>query len=215
MYVLHNYFRSSTSTRVRIALGLKSLPYEYRSYALLEKEHQSEAYLSMNPDGLVPTLETPDGYLGQSLTILEYLEEKHPTPPLLPLDSAGRARVRSLAHAVALDIHPLNNLRVLQYLGDQFDADKQAIKAWFTHWVGHSFASVEKRLASEPQTGLFCHGDTPGLADICLVAQYLNNTRFDVPSAAYPTIQRIVEACLELQAFDDALPLNQPDAPVS
>jgi len=212
MYVLHNYFRSSTSYRVRIALNLKSLPFEYRTYALLKNEHKSQAYLDMNPDGLVPTLETPNGYIGQSLAIMEYLDEEHPEPPLLPNDSAGRARVRSLAHSIALDIHPVNNLRVLQYISKHFSADDADKKAWFVHWASESFTAVEKRLATEADTGLCCHGNTPGLADICLVAQAVNNTRFDVPTEPYPTINRIVEHCMALPAFDLAHPLKQPDA---
>ncbi len=212
MYVLHNYFRSSTSYRVRIALNLKSLDYEYRSYALLKDEHKSQDYLDMNPDGLVPTLETPNGFLGQSLAIMEYLDEEHPEPPLLPNDALGRARVRSLAQSVALDIHPLNNLRVLKYIAKHFAADDAAKKEWFVHWATESFTAVEKRLATESLTGTCCHGDTPGLADICLVAQAVNNTRFDVPTDAFPTINRIVEHCLSLPAFDLAHPLKQPDA---
>lgn len=212
MYTLHNYFRSSTSYRVRIALEIKSLPYEYQSYALLKKEHRSDEYLAMNPDGLVPTLETPDGYIGQSLAILEFLDEQHPEPPFLPKDALGRARVRSLAHSVALDVHPVNNLRVLQYLGEHFDADKQAVSDWFGHWVTQSFTAIEKRLATETQTGRCCHEDTPSLADICLVAQAINNTRFDVSAASFPTINRIVEHCLAMPEFERALPANQPDA---
>ena len=215
MYVLHNYFRSSTSYRVRIALAMKSLDFEYRSVALLEKAHKSDAYLAMNPDGLVPTLETPDGYIGQSMAILEYLDEQHPEPALLPNDAWGRARVRSLAHTIALDIHPVNNLRLLQYLGQHFSADKEAVRSWFVHWAEQGFIAIEKRLATESATGICCHGDTPGLADICLVAQAVNNTRFDVPSSDFPTINRIVEHCLKLPAFASAHPLNQPDAPTS
>jgi len=223
MYVLHNYFRSSTSFRVR--------DYEYKSYALLDKAHRSEAYLSMNPDGLVPTLETPDGFIGQSLAILaletpdgfigqslailEYLDEKHPEPALLPSDAKGRARVRSLAHSIALDIHPVNNLRVLQYLGTHFSAEQTDIKTWFGHWATQSLTAVEQRLATEHDTGQCCHGDKPGLADICLVAQMINNTRFDVATEPFPTINRIVEHCLAKAAFKDALPMNQPDAPAS
>jgi len=215
LYVLHNYFRSSTSYRVRIALAMKSVEYEYRSVPLLEKAHKSDAYLAMNPDGLVPTLETPDGFIGQSMAILEYLDEKHPEPALLPNDVLGRARVRSLAHSIALDIHPVNNLRLLQYIGKHFSADKDSVRSWFVHWAEQGFTAVERRLASERDTGKCCHGDVPGLADIALVAQAVNNTRFDVPTAAFPTINRIVEHCLDLPAFASAHPLNQPDAPTS
>lgn len=215
MYTLHNYFRSSTSFRVRIALAMKAQAYEYQSYALLDKEHRSDAYLAMNPDGLVPTLETPDGFIGQSLAILEYLDEKHPEPPLLPSDIVGRARVRSLAQSVALDIHPVNNLRVLQYLGKHFSAEQADIKSWFVHWAVEGLTAVERRLSSEGETGRCCHGDTPGLADICLVAQVVNNTRFDVPTEPFPTINGIVEHCLAQPAFASSLPMNQPDAPAS
>ena len=194
---------------------MKSLEFEYQSVALLEKAHRSDAYLAMNPDGLVPTLETPDGYIGQSMAILEYLDEKHPEPPLLPNDTLGRARVRSLAHCIALDIHPVNNLRLLQYLGSHFAADKDAVRAWFVHWAMQGFTAMERRLSSESATGVCCHGDTPGLADICLVAQAVNNTRFDVPTDAFPTINRIVEHCMELPAFALAHPMNQPDTPTS
>lgn len=215
MYVLHNYFRSSTSYRARIALAMKGLEYEYKSVPLLDKAHRSDAYLTMNPDGLVPTLETPDGYIGQSLAIIEYLDEKHPTPALLPEDPLGRARVRSLAHSIALDIHPVNNLRVLQYIAKHFSAEQAQVKNWFTHWVNESYTAIERRLATESETGQCCHGDTPGLADICLVAQSINNTRFDVPTDAFPTINRIVAHCLAMPAFESSLPMNQVDAPAS
>lgn len=211
-YVLHNFFRSSTSYRVRAALNLKNLDYEYKSYVLRAGEQRSDAYLALNPQALVPTLETPQGPLSQSLAILEWLDETHPEPPLLPEDAWGRARVRSLAHSVALDIHPINNLRVLQYIQQNFGADEQAVKDWFTHWVDETFKALETRLAREPETGRYCHGDTPGMADLCLASQVVNNRRFKVPMTAYPTLQRISEALLALPAFEAALPENQPDA---
>ncbi len=213
MYTLHNYFRSSTSFRVRIALEMKAIAYNNVSYALLNDEHRSAFYLDLNPDGLVPTLETPDGPIGQSLAILEYLDEVHPNPALLPDNALARARVRSLAHSIALDIHPINNLRVLKYLRAEFGAEDAAVTRWFQHWVAGSFEAIEKRLSSEAATGLCCHGDKPGLADICLVAQAVNNQRFSVPMDAYPTINRIVSYCLAMDAFEKALPANQPDAP--
>jgi len=211
-YVLHNFFRSSTSYRVRAALNLKNLDYEYRSYVLRNGEQRSDAYLALNPQALVPTLETPQGPLAQSLAILEWLDETHPEPPLLPADAWERARVRSLAHAVALDIHPVNNLRVLQYIQRNFGADDQAVTDWFTHWVDETFQALETRLAREPETGRYCHGDTPGMADLCLASQVVNNRRFHVPMAPYPTIRRVFDALMQLQAFEAALPENQPDA---
>lgn len=211
-YVLHNFFRSSTSYRVRAALNLKNLDYEYRGYVLRAGEQRSEPYLALNPQGLVPTLETPQGPLSQSLAILEWLDEAHPEPPLLPAGAWQRARVRSLSHAVALDIHPLNNLRVLQYLQKTFGADEEAVAEWFRHWVDETFRALEVRLAGEPETGRYCHGDDPGMADLCLAAQVVNNRRFDVAMDPYPTIQRIFDALMEIPAFEAALPANQPDA---
>lgn len=211
-YVLHNFFRSSTSYRVRAALNLKGLAYEYRSYALRKGEQRGEGFLAMNPQGLVPTLETPHGPLSQSLAILEWLDETHPEPPLLPADPWERARVRSLAHAVALDIHPLNNLRVLQYIQQELGADEEGVARWFRHWVDETFPAVEARLANEPGTGRCCHGDTPGMADLCLAAQVVNNRRFEVDMTPYPVINRIFDALMALPAFEAALPENQPDA---
>lgn len=210
-YVLHQFFRSSTSYRVRAALNLKNVDYEYRDYVLRSGEQRSDDYLSLNPQGLVPTLETPQGPLSQSLAILEWLDETHPQPPLLPADPWERARVRSLAHAIALDIHPLNNLRVLQYIRTEFGADDEAVARWFRHWVGETFPAVEMRLANESATGCYCHGDEPGLADLCLAAQVVNNRRFDVDMTPYPSIRRVFEALMALPAFEAALPENQPD----
>ena len=210
-YVLHNFFRSSASFRVRAALNLKSLDYEYRSYLLSAGEHRGEAYLSLNPQGLVPTLETPRGPLSQSLAIIEWLDETHPEPPLLPSDPWERARVRSLAHAVAIDIHPLNNRRVLEYIRQEFGAGEEAVARWFRHWVERTFPALEARLSDEPETGRCCHGDTPGMADLCLAAQVINNRRFEVPMDAYPAINQIFEGLVSLPAFRMALPENQPD----
>lgn len=211
-YILHNFFRSSTSYRVRAALNLKNLDYEDKSYVLRAGEQRGDTYLALNPQALVPTLETPHGPLSQSLAIVEWLDETHPEPPLLPAGAWERARVRSLAHAVALDIHPLNNLRVLQYIQQTFGADERAVADWFRHWVDETFGALEGRLAGEPETGRYCHGDTPGMADLCLAAQVVNNRRFDVPMASYPTIQRIFDALMAVPAFEAALPENQPDA---
>jgi maleylpyruvate isomerase len=212
MIKLYNYFRSSTSYRVRIALNLKGLDYDYRPIHLRKGEQRGAAYLALNPQGGVPALELDDGrVLTQSMAILEYLEETHPEPPLLPAEPSARARVRSLAFAVACDIHPLNNLRVLERLR-ALGQDEAGVAAWFRHWVAVEFAALEERLASEPETGRFCHGDVPTLADLCLVPQVVNGQRFDCDMAPYPTIGRIHEACMALDAFQRALPKRQPDA---
>jgi maleylpyruvate isomerase len=211
--VLHNYWRSSTSYRVRIALAMKGLDYEYVPHHLRYGEHLEPAYKAVNPQGLVPALVLEDGrLLSQSLAIIEYLDETVPEPPLLPDTAIGRARVRMLAQIIACDIHPVNNLRVLTSLRTVFRAGDQDVVNWFRHWVNESFEPLETMLSSSPETGTFCHGDTPGLADICLAAQVLNNTRFGVDMSPYPVISRIHEACMALPAFQRAAPKNQIDA---
>ena len=211
--ILHNYFRSSTSTRLRAALNLKGMTYDYISHHLRKGEHRSPDYLAINPQGLVPAVVLPDGHvLTQSLAIIEYLDETVPEPPLLPETAVDRARVRALAYAIACEVHPVNNLRVLAYLKSDFGADDEATVAWVRHWVDETFVPLEKMLAQDPRTGRFCHGDRPGLADVCLYAQALNNRRFNVDMTPYPTIVRIVEACAALPQFVQAAPENQPDA---
>jgi maleylpyruvate isomerase len=211
--VLHNFFRSSASVRVRAALNLKGLAYEHVSYVLREKQHRSEAFLALNPQGLVPALQLEDGtVLGQSLAIIEYLEETHPEPALLPATPLDRAWVRGLAQAVACDIHPFNNLRVLQYLGGELGVDEPGVGAWFRHWVDQGFAPLEQQLSVDARRGKFCYGDEPGLADLCLFAQVANNRRFDVDMSRYPTLQASYDRCLQLPAFVDALPENHPHA---
>ncbi|MCA0050273.1 maleylacetoacetate isomerase [Mesorhizobium sp. B283B1A] len=212
-FVLHNYYRSSTSYRARIALEMKGLSYDYVPHHLRRGDHLEPAYLAVNPQGLVPALVLGDGtLLTQSLAIIEYLDEIQPEPPLLPGDALGRARVRMLAQMIACDIHPVNNLRVLTSLRTLFGAGDQDITNWFRHWVNEGFQPLEKLLASSPQTGTFCHGETPGLADICLVAQIASNARFGVDLAPYPTIARINAVCLALPAFQKASPEKQIDA---
>ena len=210
---LHNFFRSSTSTRLRAALNLKGLDYEYVAYALRKGENRTAAYLGLNPAGLVPALELDDGtVLTQSLAIIEWLDETHPNPLLLPTDAAGRARVRSLAYMIACEIHPLNNLRVLNRLGAQFGAEEDAVTDWFSHWVTETFDAIQATLAGSPQTGRFCHGDVPSLADICLYAQVWNNRRFSIPLENWPTIAKIFGELDGITAFRNAAPPNQPDA---
>jgi maleylpyruvate isomerase len=213
MYRLHNFFRSSTSTRLRVALNLKGLAYDYVPYVLRRGDTRQPDYLQMNPAGLVPVLEREDGtFMTQSLAIIEWLEETHPTPALLPGDADGRARVRGLAYMIACEIHPLNNLRVLQYLGDTLSADEASQKTWFTHWVSTTFDALETLLARDGATGAFCHGETPTLADICLYAQIWNNKRFEIDLGRWPTITRIFAALDAIPAFRDAAPPAQPDA---
>ena len=209
---LHNYFRSSTSVRVRAALNLKGLRYDYVGISLLAGEQHQAEHLALNPSGAVPTLVTEQGPLSQSLAILEWLEEEHPEPPLLPADAWGRARVRSLAYIVAQDVHPVNNLRVLQHLEAEFGVDAFGKAAWFAHWASAGMATLETRLAQDPETVDFCHGDCVGLADLCLYAQVLNNARFGVDMTPYPTIQRIYANCMDIPALERAAPIHQPDA---
>ncbi|RWO58996.1 maleylacetoacetate isomerase [Mesorhizobium sp.] len=211
--ILHNYYRSSTSYRVRIALEMKGLTYQYVPHHLRHGEHLEPAYLSVNPQGLVPALILGDGtLLTQSLAIIEFLDETSPEPPLLPQDAPGRARVRMLAQMIACDIHPVNNLRVLTSLRTLFGAGDEDVANWFRHWVNEGFQPLEKILTSSAETGTFCHGETPGLADICLVAQVTSNARFGVDLTPYPTIARIHAACMALPAFQKAAPQNQIDA---
>lgn len=214
MLTLHSYFRSSASYRVRIALNLKGLPYTYAPVHLLKDGGQQHTpdYQRVNPAQLVPTLVDDGHALGQSLAIMEYLEETYPEPPLMPRDALGRARVRGLAQSVACEIHPLNNLRVLQYLDNDLKVDEATKATWYRHWITVGFTAIEAMLADHPDTGTFCHGDVPGLADCCLIPQIANSRRFDTPLDAFPTIRRIEQACLALEAFAMAAPQLQPDA---
>ena len=212
MLRLHGYFRSGTTHRVRIALNLKGLAYEQVAHHLLRGEHRRPDYLALNPQGLVPTLEDGPLVLHQSLAIMEYLEEAYPEPPLLPEGAAGRARVRALAHMVALDIHPLNNLRVLRQLAHELGRSEADRIRWARHWLAAGFGPLEAMLAGDARTGRFCHGDRPTLADVCLVPQVVSAARFAFDLEPYPTIRRIHAAALELDPFVRAMPANQPDA---
>jgi len=208
---LYGYFRSSAAFRVRIALNLKNLEYD-SAFIHLPRGDQSKAeFLGVNPQGLVPALETDRDTLIQSLAIIEYLDETHPEPPLLPGDAVGRARVRALAAIVACDIHPLNNLRVLRYLHRSLGHDEAALEIWYNHWIASGFRALEQLLADGDKTGRFCHGDEPGLADIALVPQVVNADRYRLDLAPYPTITRIFDTCMQLDAFAAAHPQQQPD----
>lgn len=211
---LYDYFRSSASFRVRIGLNLKGLEPE-RHFIHLTKDGGQQfgpEFSALNPQQLVPVLVDGDAVMTQSLAILEYLDETHPEPPFLPAAPAERARVRALALSIACDLHPLDNLRVLFYLRDALGQDEDARNAWYRHWVAKGLGPLEKMLAGNSQTGRFCHGDTPGLADICLVPQIFNAKRFDCPLDGYPTVMRVFDACMAESAFDRAQPSNQPDA---
>ncbi|MBV8492665.1 MAG: maleylacetoacetate isomerase [Alphaproteobacteria bacterium] len=209
---LYGYFRSSAAYRVRIALNLKGLGYESAFVHLRRGDQRQPSYLGINPQGLVPALKTDGTVLLQSIPIIEYLDEAHPLPPLLPKDPEGRARVRALAAIVACDIHPLNNLRVLRYLLRPLGHDEPTVEVWYNHWITEGFAALERLLAEDPQTGAFCHGDTPGLADIALVPQVFNAHRYPgLDLTSYPTILRVYRTCLTLDAFAAAHPDRQPD----
>ena len=210
---LYTYFRSSAAFRVRIALNLKGIAYEPSFVHLPKGEHRQPEYAELNPQALVPTLALDNGTrLTQSLAIIEYLDETYPQQPLVPKDTMGRARVRSLALLVACEIHPLNNLRTLQYLRRHLGQDEQGIKTWYSHWIADGLAKLEADLAGSKATGKFCHGDTPGMADCCLVPQIFNAKRYDCDLGPYPTTMRVFEACMKLEAFDRAQPSKQPDA---
>ena len=209
--ILYDYFRSSAAYRVRIALNLKGLAAEHRFVHLRRGEQRDPAYLELNPQGLVPTLMIGHRRLTQSLAIIEYLDEKHPNPPLLPPGPEDRAWVRSIALAIACDIHPLNNLRVLKYLESPLALDAPKRDEWYRHWIRDGFAAIEKQLAERGETR-FCFGDTPSLADVCLVPQVANSRRLSVPLDPYPRIRSIDAACLALPEFDRARPENNPDA---
>lgn len=211
---LYTYFRSSAAYRVRIALHLKGLPFEAVPVHLVRNggEHRQPDYLVLNPAGLVPALEDRGQVLTQSLAIIEYLDETYPAPALLPGDALNRARIRALAQAIACDIHPINNLRVLQYLSRELGVTDEQKNVWYRHWVESGLAAVEAMLQQQPRSGRFCVGDTPTLADICLVPQVFNARRFNCNTAHIPTVMRIVDACEALEAFRRAAPANQPDA---
>ena len=214
---LFSYWRSSAAYRVRIGLNLKGLAHDIVPVHLLHDggQQHSDVYRSINPQQLVPVLGHGNRRLSQSLAILEYLDEVWPTPPLLPSTSRERHRVRALSQLVACDIHPLNNLRVLQYFERDWNVPQPERDEWVRHWILEGFAAAEAMVAEHPSTGTFCEGNTPSMADCCLIPQVYNARRFGVDMAQFPTLQRIEATCLELPAFDAARPERQPDAPAA
>lgn len=207
---LFNYFRSSASYRVRIALAIKGLDYDYRPVHLQKNEQFNESYAAVSAARLVPLLRDGELSVTQSLAIIEYLDETHPEPPLLPRDAEGRARARSLAYDVACEIHPLNNLRVLRYLVKDLKVSEDDKDRWYKHWVDTGLEAVERRLAAAPST--FCHGETPTIADCALVPQIFNAQRFGCRTDHVPNVMRVFETCMQLPAFEDTRPEKCPDA---
>ena len=209
---LYSYWRSSAAYRVRIALGLKGLPFTTVPVDLVLGEQRDESYLERNPQGLVPALELDDGrLLHQSTAILEWLEEQYPDPALYPADAMHRARCRALCQHIACDIHPLNNLRVLKYLGGELQAEEDAVMRWYAHWITRGFSALETEIAGD--TGPFSMGDVPGMFEVMLVPQMFNARRFKVPLDSFPLLRAREERCADLPAFADAAPERQADAP--
>ena len=212
---LYSYFRSSASFRVRIALALKGLPYDYISVHLAKGEHKKPAYAALSADALVPLLNTGTENLSQSMAIIEYLNEAHPMPALLPADALGRARVRALAQSIACEIHPLNNLRVLKYLTNALQVTEDVKNTWYRHWVREGLESFERQLAQIhailPTASTYCYGNTPTLADCCLVPQIFNGQRFDCDLSGLPRTMAAFDACMQNEAFQKAQPSACPD----
>ena len=208
---LYTFFRATAPYRMRIALNFKGIAYEPEYVSLPGMEHHRPDYTRVNPQGLLPALVDGETVLIQSLATMEYLEETHPEPPLLPEAPAARAYVRAIAQMVACEMHPLNNLRVLKYLEGALDCDQKVRQAWYAHWIAEGFTAIEALLVERGLAGRFCHGDQVTMADVCLIPQVFNGQRFDCPLEAYPTIMAIFENCQALKPFADAHPESQAD----
>ena len=212
MVILYGYWRSSAAYRVRIALNLKGITYEQRSLTLSSGDQRGSEYVKINPQGRVPALVDGATVLTQSQAIIEYLDERYPEPPMLPGDVVARARVRAIAAGIACDIHPLNNLMVLNHLRDSLGRSEDEVNVWYRHWIAAGLEGVEGLLANNDNTGRYCHGDSPSMADAFLIPQVYNAHRYACPLDPFPTIARIEAACLELEPFIQAMPERQPDA---
>lgn len=209
---LYSYYRSSATYRVRIALAIKGLEFDYIPLNLLHAQQKSADYMAKNPQGLVPALETDEGALiAQSMAIMEWLEETCPQPPLLPSEPLLRAQVRSMANTIACDVHPLNNISIINYLQNPLGVSPEQVKEWYARWIHRGYDSIEKAIAE--YGGLCCFGDEPTLADLCLIPQTYNASRFRVDISAYPNIRRVCDHCNTLPAFITAHPDHQPDMP--
>ena len=209
---LYNYFRSSASYRVRIALALKGLEYDYMPVHLLKNEQLGPAFAQISPAGLVPVLQDGDKLLTQSIAIIEYLDETHPEPSLLPGDAFQRARIRALGQDIACEIHPINNLRVLRYLVRDLKISEDDKNRWYRHWVETGLEAVERQLAGSADPGRFCFGDAPTLADCVLVPQIHNAQRMECRLDHVPTVMRVFDECMQLDAFSKTQPSGCPDA---
>jgi len=209
---LYTFFRSSAAFRVRIALNHKGLAWEPVAVSLPKAEHAKPEFRDVNPQGLVPALEDRGQVLSQSLAIIEYLDEAHPGPKLLPADPLDRAYVRAFSQIVACEVHPLNNLRTLRYIRRTYKLDEAGINNWYRHWIAEGFAMMESFLAANAKAGRYVLGDQVSMADCCLVPQVFNAQRYDCDLAPYPTVMRIFHECMKLEAFDAAQPVRQPDA---
>lgn len=210
--ILHGYFRSSAAYRTRIALNLKGIDYENQSVHLRKNDQYQDPFLALNPQGLVPVLVDEDNVVNQSIAILEYLDETHPEPAFLPESASDRAYIRSIALAIACDIHPLNNLRILRYLDYNFKLDESQRNEWYRHWIDVEFRALETKLSAAKLHGKFCFADVPTMADICLVPQVSNARRFNCDLNDFPILVEIDNNCRQLEAFQRAAPENQPDA---
>jgi len=209
---LYTFFRSSAAFRLRIALNYKGLAYEALPVSLPKNEHKLAGYLALNPQGLVPALDDRGTVLVQSLAMMEYLEETHPLPPLLPATAADRAYVRAVAQIIACEIHPLNNLRTLRYIKQRFALDEEGVNLWYRHWIAEGLGGLEAYVAGAKKSGKYCYRDQVTLADCCLVPQVFNAQRYQCELAPYPEIMRIFGECMKLDAFIAAQPSKQPDA---